>query len=171
MSKLDNLMKTIRAEVADECAEYNAIEADKVREQIKNRKGEYEYTPGWYVTDGYGKGDGLNAVFGHTATLVHGSWVTIFTHKLRAEQALAETRAEVIICNYLPTFDESCVVPTEKGNNTYHFFDNNGRIYIPLSCGFVICEELPESTLHRILRCRWFVLLWANIRNFFTEYL
>ena len=149
MSQFNSLIDRMKTDVAAEVAEWDALDAARIQEQIKKRGGKRETIEGFYVDAGDGCGPmQLMKNETHiqpwlTSTLYHNyGKMTIFIHRERAQEAIEQSRKKGEKYNHLSQNHE--IYPTGE-NNVWNFLDDNSRVYIPASDLIEICDELPSK--------------------------
>ena len=142
MSIIDAYINHVIApSTASEIAEWDAIDARKMQEQIKKRPGRYESIKGFYVDSDCGP----MARFDKNAEMLrHGEGMTIFTYEKRAQQALKLTQKSIKKNGHISN-NTMKVCSTGEGNNLYHFLDDDSKIWLPTSDLVDICDEPPKS--------------------------
>lgn len=150
MKMLDSLIEIIKSDVAAEVAECEAIDAERIQKQIKERPGRYESLKGFYVIGDTGRPMYLTKNTWCVKTLFH-NWgkMTVFKHKKRAKQVVRDTKIKIILGGLICSIKG--IYPTEGENNVYHFLDTDSRKWLPTSQSIEICDELPKSLVGRIL--------------------
>lgn len=167
MPNVNALMEMIKSEVAAECAEYDAVDATRIQEQIKQRPGKHESVKGFYVDPCCGCGPMyLNIIPKNdpaTTLCIPPHEMTIFKHKKRAQQAIYHTKMEIKKYNHIP-FDNMEICSAEGENKVYHFLDDDSRIWLPSSSLISFCDEEPEPLASRLIH-GYFLKNLPGVRN------